>query len=160
MNTEQAKITIYLDYLDRMGTALEEIWGLRKQETTPRWQANADLMRAQLLVYKIRLYEYGAYLEYFMNNPQYVSPTKDPNLHLIDWRIARRQEMITGEVTAKYLERAKELFQTVIDKHPDTPWAARAEKEMESGFGIHLYPYYRRIPTGTGTSPLIPVPKL
>jgi len=160
VNTEQAKITIYLDYLDRMGTALEEIWGLRKQETIPRWQANADLMRAQLLVYKIRLYEYGAYLEYFMNNPQYVSPTKDPNLHLIDWRIARRQEMITGEVTAKYLERAKELFQTVIDKHPDTPWAARAEKEMESGFGIHLYPYYRRIPTGTGTSPLIPVPKL
>ena len=49
---------------------------------------------------------------------------------------------------------------TVIDKHPDTPWAARAEKEMGSGFGIHLYPYYRRIPTGTGTSPLIPVSKL
>ena len=49
---------------------------------------------------------------------------------------------------------------TVIDKHPDTPWAARAEKEMGSGFGIHLYPHYRRIPTGTGTSPLISVSKL
>ncbi|MCH2118116.1 MAG: VWA domain-containing protein [Pirellulales bacterium] len=160
VNTEQTKITIYMDYLDRMGTALEQFWGLRKQETIPRWQANADLIRAQLLAYKIRLYEYKAYLQYFMTHPQVVPLTKSPNLHLIDWRITRRQEMLTGEVTAQYLAQAKEHFQTVIDKHPDTPWAARAEKEMESGFGVHLYPYYRRIPTGTGTSPLIPVPKL
>ncbi|MCH2128200.1 MAG: VWA domain-containing protein [Pirellulaceae bacterium] len=161
VRTEQAKSLIYMEYLDRMRVALEKVWELRNQEVSPRWRGNADLMRGQLLAYKIRLYEYGAYLEEFLNNPKEAAPTQEPNLHLIHWSLSRRQEMLTGEVTAKFVEQAKQYFADVIDKHPGTPWAARAEKEMSSGFGVELTPYYRRVPTsGGGNSPLIPVPKL
>lgn len=158
---EQTKSLIYMDYLDRMRKALEKVWGLRDQEVLPRWRANADLMRAQLLTYKIRLYEYGAYLEEFINNPQQAPLEKEPNLRFIHWSLSRRQQMITGEVTTEYVKEAKNLYASVIEKHPGTPWAARAEKEMTSGFGVHLVPYYRRDPgTGSGNQPLIPVPKL
>ena len=157
---EQAKALVYMGYLDRMRTALEEIWHERDQEVAPRWQANADLMRAQLLCYKIRLYEYGAYLNEFVKKPKIASARKEPNLHFIHWNLGRRQKMITGEVTREYVAQAKGLFADVVANHPDTPWAARAEKELSSGFGVELHPYYRRRPTGGGNQPLIPVPKL
>jgi len=159
--TEQAKSLIYMEYLDRMRKALEKVWALRDQEVSPRWRGNADLMRAQLLTYKIRLYEYGSYLEDFLNNPQEASLTKEPDLHFIHWSLERRQKMITGDVTAEYVKEAKALYADVIEHHPGTPWAARAEKEMESGFGVELQPYYHRRPgAGSGNEPLIPVPKL
>ena len=160
VRTEQAKIAIYSNYLDRMRNALEEFWYLREQEENPRWQANADLMRAQLLVYRIRLFEYSAYLNAFMNDPKVVPYQKPPDLHLIDWRLKRRQEMISKEITISEVARAKQLLGEVIEKHPGSPWAARAEKELAGGLGVELHPYYRRVPTGGGNSPLIPVPKL
>ena len=97
-----------------------------------------------------------------MQNPKNSPPTKEPDLLFIHWSVSRRQEMITGEVTAEYLKSAKELFAEVIEKHPGTPWAARAEKEMTSGFGIELVPYYHRRPAPGGGEPvdLIPVPKI
>ena len=162
VRTEQTKIVIYMDYLDRMRTALEEVWALRDKETAPRWRANADLMRAQLLAYKIRLYEYGSYLEAFMNDPKILPLTKDPDLYFIHWQVARRQEMITGDVTKQYVEEAKQLFAAVIENHPETPWAGRAEKEMSSGFGVELRSYYWRRPKPGDGPPveLIPIPKL
>ena len=164
VRTEQAKIIIYMQYLDRTRTALENVWDLRAQEADPRWQANADLMRAQLLAYKIRLYEYGAYLEYFLQRPQVVpmsKPSGEHTVHFIHWSISRRPDMLTTDITGEYLELAKEMFAEVIRKHPGTPWAARAEKEMSSGFGVELTPYYQRRPgPGGGNAPLIPVPKL
>lgn len=160
VRTEQAKIAIYSNYLDRMRNALEEFWYLREKEENPRWQANADLMRAQLLVYRIRLFEYNAYLNAFMNDPKVVPYQKPPDLHLIEWRLIRRQEMISKDITTSEVERAKKLLGEVIEKHPDSPWAARAEKELAGGLGVELQSYYRRVPTGGGNSPLIPVPKL
>ena len=161
VQTEQAKIAIYSQYLDRMRAALDDIWELREDEQTPRWQANADLLRAQLLVYRIRLFEYAAYLQYFMSEPKVVAPTKPPDEHFLHWSLGRRQEMISEEVTGAAVEEAKQMLQVVIDNHPGTPWAARAEKELESGLGVELVPYYHRVPESSGGSePLIPVPKL
>jgi hypothetical protein len=158
---ELAKLTIYMNYLDRMRSGLEDVWNLRDKEKEPRWQANADLMRAQLLCYKIRLYEYGSYLQAFVENPKSAEATKPPNLDFVHWQLTRRQEMITGEVTAEYVKEAKQLFAAVIENHPETPWAGRAEKEMSSGFGVELTAEYREIiPPGGGDEPLIPVPKL
>ena len=168
---ELAKIITYMNYLDRMRTALEELWYLRNQDSNSRWKANADLMRAQLLAYKIRLYEYGAYLSEFVKNPKVVPLMPEPNVHLIHWSVARRQEMITGDVTSEYVRQAKKWFAAVIENHPETPWAGRAEKEMSSGFGIELFPYYQRRPAPGPSRPsrpsapsrptqLIPIPKL
>ena len=97
-------------------------------------------MRAQLLRYEIRLYEYGVYLNEFVKKPKIASARKGPNLPFIHWSLVRRQKMITGEMTREYVSQAKGLFADVVANHPDTPWAARAEKEMSSGFGVELQP--------------------
>ena len=160
--SEMDKVTIYMDYLDRVRTALDDIWNLRHRELQPRWRANADLMRAQLLAYKIRLYEYGSYLNQFLQNPKSSPPTKEPDLHFIHWSVSRRQEMITRGSQSQNVELAKKLFADVIENHPGTPWAGRAEKEIASGFGIEFTPYYHRRPAPGGNTPvdLIPVPKI
>jgi hypothetical protein len=148
----------YLDRADKVFSS-EEMKYARTQETSPRWQANYDLLYAQILAYKVRNFEYAAYLDWFLKNPKVVPLTKTPNLSLVHWDITTRADTLTGDLTASYIQRSKELFQQVIENHPGTPWAARAEWEMQRGFGVKLVPAYRA-PYRTYTGPAIPVPKL
>ena len=67
--------------------------------------------------------------------------------------------MIAAQQSQQYIDRANELFQKVIDYHPGTPWAARAQWELRRGFGVHLTPHYRA-PYRNYTGPPIPIPKL
>ena len=51
----------------------------RQHEASPRWQANYDLLYAQLIAYQARMYEYGAYLEEFLQKVQaYVNNPGNP----------------------------------------------------------------------------------
>jgi hypothetical protein len=77
----------------------------------------------------------------------------------VDWNIRTRQSLRVPEKTQPYVERATEMFQTVIDNHPGTPWAARAEFELRRGFGVELIPDYD-FPHPTPSGQLVPVPKL
>ncbi len=136
---ELAKATMYMKYLNAAIKALEEVKEERERETDPRWQANYDLIYAQLLAYRVRMYEYGAYLEYFMKNPKQprIKPPR-PQLTVTFWDIRTRAKTITGEKTASEIRRAREALQAVIREHEGTPWAARAQWELRRGFGIHL----------------------
>ena len=158
-DTEQKKAIIYLNYMAKAIEAIEKIKPLRDQEYSPRWQANYDLLNAQLLAYTARIYEYGAYLEHFKRNPKIAPLLKQPNLRLIHWTIHTRKETITGETIKPYVEKSTALLKRIIDEHAGTPWAARAQHELNRGFGVELFPYYRR-PTPTISGPLVPVPKL
>jgi hypothetical protein len=157
---ECAKATIYGTYLAMVEKEMERLKEKRRHEDSPRWQANYDLIYAQIVAYQARMYEYRAALLQFKANPKVVPLTKPPNLTHTGWDIATRKETITQEVKP-YMERATAMFQAVINDHPGTPWAARAEYELKRGFGIHLVPEYhgpyRSVPPGTQ---LIPVPKM
>jgi hypothetical protein len=157
----RAKSVRYVQYLDLAEKVFDsdEMKYARRQETSPRWQANYDLLFAQILAYKVRNFEYAAYLDWFLKNPKVVPLTQSPNLLLVHWDITTRKETLTGELTAAYIERSKELFQKVIENHPGTPWAARAEWELQRGFGVELVPAYRA-PYRTYTGPVIPIPNL
>jgi hypothetical protein len=155
---EKIKAKVYVNYLDRAETALKSIEHLRIRET-PRWQANYDLMYAQLLAYKVRIFEYGAYLEWFGKNPVVVPLKKPPNLTLVHWDITTRKETLTGERTASYIEEATRLFQKIQEEHPGTPWAARADWELKRGYGVKLVPDYDP-PYPDFQGKPIPIPKL
>jgi hypothetical protein len=139
---QQQKAIVYLDYLARATAAVEQIAELREQETDPRWLANYDLIYAQLVAYQARIYEYGARLEYFIQNPKIVPLQKPPNLKLVHWDVHVQPELLEPEKSQPYIDKANELFQIVIDNHPGTPWAARAEAEMKRGYGVDLVPDY------------------
>jgi hypothetical protein len=165
---EQAKAIIYLEYLARVEKTIAKMEKQRREEASPRWQANYDLIYAQTIAYQARMYEYGAYLEEFIRNPKKVpltiaaNPmTKAPQLNLAAWDITTRQKTITGDKIKHHVERATAMFHAVMETHAGTPWAARAEYELKRGYGVELIEIYHGpppvIPPGT---PIPPVPKL
>lgn len=158
---EQAKAIIYIEYLARVEKTIAKMEKQRREEPSPRWQANYDLMHAQVIAYQARMYEYGAYLEEFIRNPRMVPLTKAPNLHLAAWDITTRQKTITGDKIKHHVERSNAMFQAVMEAHAGTPWAARAEYELKRGYGVELIEVYhgpgRTLPPGTV---LLPVPKM
>lgn len=166
VRAEQQKKLIYLNYLDQAAKALEAIRSYRNKELSPRWQANYDLIYAQLLAYTARCYEYGVYLEQFIRNPKHVPFEKPKFLRHTSWRIRTTTKTVGGELTDSYIQRSTEMFQQVIRDHPGTPWAARAELELQRGFGFELqehYTYYGpRAPSKPSSTPRpkIPIPKL
>ncbi len=158
---EQAKALIYLDYLARVEKTIGAMERQRREEASPRWQGNFDIMYAQVIAYQARMYEYGAYLEEFIKKPKTAPLKRPPNLTLVGWEITTRHETLTGEKIKPYVERASAMFRDVIKNHAGTPWAARAEVELKRGYGVHLVEDYdapdRPLPPG---EMLIPVPKL
>jgi hypothetical protein len=155
---EQQKAVIYLNYLDRAEKEVEKRRFLRDDETDLRWKANFDLLFAQLIAFKVRVYEYGAYLEQFVKKPKVVPLTKSPNLRMTNWDIRTRKEMLTAEQTQPYMDKATELFKQLIKDHPGTPWAARAQWELNRGYGVELVPEYE--PPYKDVKNPIPLPKL
>jgi hypothetical protein len=156
---EQGKAIVYLQYLGQMEKIVGKLERERKDEASPRWQANYDLLYAQLVAYQARMYEYGACLEDFIKNPQTAPLTRPPNLTHIHWDIRTRQSLREPEKVKPYIDRASVMFKQILQDHAGTPWAARAEHELKRGFGVELIPDYDR-PHPTPSGQLIPVPKL
>ena len=156
----QAKAKVYLDYLATTQLVLEEASEHRRQEVSPRWMANYDLIHAQVIAYQARIYEYGASLEAFLQNPKIVPLSRPPNLTLSHWDVVTRKETITGPISQPYVDKATELFELVISRHPGTPWAERAAQELKRGYGIDLRPDYDPPPRPRVSGPVIPIPKL
>jgi hypothetical protein len=75
---ELTKAKKYLFYLDQAATYMDGQEKLRNQDGSYRWQANYDLIRAQLPAYTVRTYEYMAYLNQFVRAPKQVPLTKSP----------------------------------------------------------------------------------
>ncbi|MDG2221562.1 MAG: VWA domain-containing protein [Rubripirellula sp.] len=153
---EQEKAKLHLRYMAEAERALINGSLLREQEADPRWQANYDIILAQLIAYQARIYEYGVALDAFIANPKSAEPTRG-NRRLVDWDIRTTKRTLT-EDAKPYIERATSLFEQIQIDHPGSPWAARARWELQRGYGVDLAPEYR-LPYRTVTNPM-PVPKL
>jgi hypothetical protein len=158
VTTQIPRARIYLGYLAAAIDVLKANRALRDQEHDIRWRANYDLMLGQLIAYQARLYEYGAYLEHFVRNPQVVALTKPPDLRLTHWDITTRRETMTGEVIEPYVKKATALLDAVVEDYAGTPWAERAKWELRRGYGVRLHPVYEP-PYVTVSNPE-PLPKL
>jgi hypothetical protein len=136
---EIAKSKRYLEFLDQAQKEMEKIKPQRDKEIYPRWQANYDLVYAQIITFKVRVHEYAAYLDWFMKNPK-VPNIKPPNPRTTDtwWRITYRRDTLTDESTKSDQKMAVDLFNKIIQDHAGTPWASRAEDELRRGFGVEL----------------------
>lgn len=175
---EVGKSVVYLEYLAKAETTVGKMQNARKYEASPRWQANYDLLYAQLIAYQARMYEYAAFidqfekdLEAYVKNPanpknafkpppktKPAADSKSPGLTHQEWHIRTRAKTITGDKIQPYVERATAQFKEIIENHPGTPWAARADYELKRGFGVELVPWYD-IPHPEPTGTPIPVPK-
>jgi hypothetical protein len=141
MQQEMRKAMEYLRYLEQQEQALAALRAERSREIYPRWQANFDLIQAQIVKYKVLVREYGARLELFVREPkqQSIKPPR-PNLTATHWdvRYVRAEQPLTGDLVRSDIQRSKEMFRKIIEDHPGTPWAARAEIEMNGPYSVDI----------------------
>jgi len=129
--------------LNQAAQMLEKIKPFREREESQRWRANFDLAYAQVLAYRVRLFQFMLATDAYINN---LPPTKDPKNNAFN--IARVHEMLTPterqikltkvdmQELKTQLEIAKSQFEFVRRTHPGTPWSRRAEYELAQGFGM------------------------
>jgi hypothetical protein len=154
--TEQSKAKMHLRYMAEAEKALIDGEHFRAQEADPRWQANYDIILAQLIAYQARIYEYGVALDAFIQSPKKAAPIKGDK-RLVHWDIHTVKQVRT-EDAKPYIKRANERFAQIKVEHPGSPWAARATWEQRRGFGVDLRPEYR-LPIKKVKNPIKP-PKL
>jgi hypothetical protein len=156
---EARKALRAMGLLHQAVTLLDDAEPSRADEPSPRWRADYDLLRAQCLAYRVRLFQFLVALD--QHDKQPARPLSPPNNC---WNIVRRREMLAPDaqqvratkVDLRELEaqerRARAQFELVLKQHANTPWARRAQFELDSGFGMHfaeafLDPRYREVGT-------------
>lgn len=123
---------------------LQKVSHLRAHEPSRRWRANYDLILGQVMAYRVRMFEYARHLNHFRR--EMPTPTKENSNH---WDLATAPELIPADETleiarvteAELLEvvaQSTAQLQSVVEQHPRTPWAARAEWELSRGFSVRL----------------------
>ena len=118
---------------------LNSLQPLRDEETDKRWQANYDLLRAEIAVLRARLYEYGVILR----RARMEHPDWESGATRIKFTAFPEDETWTGagSESLRYTREAKEILREVARNHPNTVWALRAKAELARGFGIKLVVY-------------------
>lgn len=129
---------------------LEKVKPLRETEESTRWRANFDLAYAQLLAYRVRLFQFLLVMDAHLTDIP-----KPKVLQNNVWNIGRVQEMLVPtdrqvkltkvdvDELKSQLEKAKQQFEFVKKTHPNTPWSARAQYELNQGFGMKFYEGFR-----------------
>lgn len=129
---------------------LEDVQPLRAKEDSMRWRAAFDLAYAQLLSYKVRLFQFMLAMD--KHNKEAPQP-KDKMSNR--WNLVRVPEMLEPDeqqikitkVDMEELKRqeqlARDMYVNVVKEHPRTPWAQRAEYELRMGFGMKFVEVFR-----------------
>lgn len=122
---------------------LDSVKKFRDKETSSRWRANYDLMHAQCMAYRVRLFQLLLSLD--QHKKQRPVPATPPNNA---WNIVRVKELLQPdkeqikqtkvdfEELKKQNDIAKKELEAVIENHARTPWARRAQWELDGGFGM------------------------
>ena len=129
---------------------LAKIKPLRASEESTRWRANYDLMHAQILAYRVRLFQALLALDQHAASPM-VPKNKTSN----EWHLSRTPKMLAPDARVvkatkidmeelkKQEQTAREMLAEVIKNHPKTPWANRANFELAHGFGFQIIEGFR-----------------
>jgi hypothetical protein len=136
--------------LNQAARILEKVKPLRDKEESQRWRANYDLAYAQVLAYRVRLFQFMLVMDDYLNN--FPKP-KDARNNV--WNVGRVPEMQTPtdrqikltkvdmDELKKQLEMAIKQFEFVKKTHPRTPWANRADFETKQGYGMKFFEGFR-----------------
>lgn len=147
--TEFDKAVRGMQLADQASVILEKLAPLRAKEDSPRWRAAYDLLYAQCLAYRVRLFQFILALDQHAKSPPQFTNEKS-NV----WNVVRTPEILPPDkqqveltrVDLKKLNqqehRARELFERVVDEHPRTPWARRAQTELRWGFGMRFSEHF------------------
>lgn len=124
---------------------LEKVKKHRDTEPDARWRATFDLTYAQLMAYRVRVFQFLLAIDlHAETNPKPKSPKSnrwDRNYSSKMLEPTEKQVKASGVDTAeleKQRKTALQLYALIEKEHPGTPWAQRAGQERRWGFGINF----------------------
>ena len=162
---EVLKAARAMQLLNQALPMLERIKPLRAREASQRWRANYDLASAQLLSYRVRLFQYLLAMDQHANTNPKPQNKNAGGKKSNEWNVRRRPKMIVPDdeqyervkkafgvksskeeylkVLKQQEDKAREQYQYVMTEHPRTPWARRAKWELDHGFGMYFQDNFR-----------------
>lgn len=139
-----------MSLLNQAVQALEKVKPLREKEESQRWRANYDLILAQTMAQRVRLFQFLLAMD---KHGKEFPKFKDPKSN--EWNVARVKQVLAPDAqqikitkvdfdeVKKQEQAARDQFNFVIQTHPRTPWSNRAEYELSQGFGIRFVEGFR-----------------
>ena len=132
-----------LQILGNVDQTLIRMRPLRDKEASRRWQADYDLIAGQVPAYEVMLIEFRLMMQELMKNPPVPAKPKDPKFPPVGWWVGHgdtrrinssKDKKLVDSVRSKE-ETARSLLAKVVEEHPKTPWADRAQWELSRGWG-------------------------
>ena len=114
--------------VDRVYRAIKPGEESADQLIRPRWKAGFDLAMGRILAIKVRTDGYNAMLAKAKRGMKFKRKSDT-------WVLKPSDEISTGSTLAKDAKKAKEYLTRVVEKHPGTPWALLASRELSSPLG-------------------------
>lgn len=133
---EQTRIAHVVTKLELALSQLDEHSAGRAKEPK-RWQVHYDYAVAQL---KFRLafqYEYNLTLAHVRTD---LLPNLDPAKGQTGYRLAWNDKMQSNKSVRELADEARERFRAIAAEHPNTPWAALAQRCIEAPIGLRWEP--------------------
>lgn len=107
----------------------------RTSESSLRWQAGYDLAIGQALSAKIRAETYNMMLAMVKTSMKFEPPKDKDTPQNNTWLLRPADTVTTGSRSEKLANKARTYLQRVVDKHPETPWAMIAQRELDIPIG-------------------------
>ena len=120
--------------LNRLYQILRAGEGGRDSEKSLRWQAGYDLAMGRAIAAKLRAETYNGMLALIKTQKKF-SPAVDGKPQNNTWVLQPANATETGSQHRKLLDKATMYLERVVDKHPGTPWAMLAARELETPIG-------------------------
>ena len=119
----------------------------RELEESLRWQAGYDLAMGRAIAAKLRAETYNGMLALIKTQKKF-SPAVGDLPQNNTWILKPADATETGSQHRKLIDKAKLYLERVVDKHPGTPWALLAQRELAIPIGWEWTEYYTqpRIP--------------
>ncbi len=95
-----------------------------------RWIAGYDLALGQVLAAQARLILYGDMLIEMQQSPKEFTRKES-----IGWALVPIAKSETAKPVEDIIAEAVQVLNSVIQQHPNTPWAEIAKRELQRGFG-------------------------
>lgn len=112
--------------LAEMCSILSEGEKFRAKETSPRWLASFELSYGTALAAKIRAESYNAMLAKAKRGMSFTTPESNT------WNLRPSDKVTVDSKLEKEAKLAKELLQSVVEKHAGTPWGILAGRELDN----------------------------
>jgi hypothetical protein len=115
--------------LSEMCAVLSEGEKYRPKETSPRWLASFELSYGSALAAKIRAESYNAMLAKAKRGMNFEDPKSNT------WTLRPSDKVAVDSKLEKEAKVAKDLLQSVVERHTGTPWGLLAGRELDHPMG-------------------------